>query len=164
MPFWQDRIIWGSSYACFRYVGDCILVLCGTKRAKSLWSSAILAGFWVIWLERNVRIFKYKYEEMEGLWDRVCFFASLWALVEKLLKGIPQFLVFRNWLEICSSKFTRRRHCLGSYFYTPWFGCRIRVDVWGGFLVGLVVFCLIVYRLDGFVFGVCAISFGVLGS
>ncbi|KAK9287462.1 hypothetical protein L1049_015883 [Liquidambar formosana] len=70
-----------------------------SKRAKVLWSSVVLAIFWVIWIERNSRIFRDLVEEMDGIWDRVCFLASLWASVDKSFEGIPLSLIIRNWRE-----------------------------------------------------------------
>ena len=55
----------------------------GTK-AKTLWKCAVAALCWVIWEERNVRIFKGKsVDNVEEMWDRVCFLTSLWASVSK---------------------------------------------------------------------------------
>ncbi|KAK9266438.1 hypothetical protein L1049_007440 [Liquidambar formosana] len=89
-----------------------------SKRAKVLWNSVVLAIFWAIWIERNSRIFRDLVEEMDGVWDRVCFLASLWALVDKSFEGIPLFFIIRNWREICASKPMKRRD-VGSHFYPP---------------------------------------------
>ncbi|KAK9269013.1 hypothetical protein L1049_000781 [Liquidambar formosana] len=67
-----------------------------SNRAKVLWSSVILAILWVIWIERNARIFRDVYEDLDSIWDKVCFLASLWASVDKSFKDIPLFLIVRN--------------------------------------------------------------------
>lgn len=39
---------------------------------------AVLAVFWVVWMERNKRIFlEARGEDVDQLWDRVCYWASL---------------------------------------------------------------------------------------
>lgn len=45
------------------------------KEMKILWTFATLAILWVIWLERNDKIFK----DRSFLLDKVVFMASLWA-------------------------------------------------------------------------------------
>ena len=38
----------------------------------------VLAVFWVVWMERNKRIFvQAGGEDVDKLWDRVCYWASL---------------------------------------------------------------------------------------
>ena len=34
------------------------------------------------------------FEDIESLWDRVCYLSSFWALVSSLFKGIPFFVIF----------------------------------------------------------------------
>lgn len=53
------------------------------KTGPILWSCTMMALFWVIWLERNARIFYEKEECVDGLWDRVYFLASFWASVSR---------------------------------------------------------------------------------
>lgn len=51
-------------------------VLGGSKRAKLLWSCAAFATFWVLWLERNARVFEDKSRGIDCLWDCVCHLTS----------------------------------------------------------------------------------------
>jgi hypothetical protein len=52
--------------------------LFGGKKAMVLGRCVILATFWVNWMERNKMIFEdAREEELENLWDRVRFWASL---------------------------------------------------------------------------------------
>jgi hypothetical protein len=49
------------------------------KKAKVLWGSSLLAVIWVIWMERNRRIFEdYRGVGLEELWLRVKYLAALW--------------------------------------------------------------------------------------
>src|SRR5262249_39121256 len=50
-----------------------------SKDLKILWRYAFFATVWVVWLERNRRVFLNKHWNFALLWDRVVFLASLWA-------------------------------------------------------------------------------------
>ncbi|KAK9286213.1 hypothetical protein L1049_014598 [Liquidambar formosana] len=50
-----------------------------SKRAKVLWSSVVLAIFWVIWIERNSRIFRDLVEEMDVLASLLDFLSNLYS-------------------------------------------------------------------------------------
>lgn len=70
-------------------------------RGVVLWRCAILAVFWVVWLERNERIFEHRIEEVGGLWERVVFLASFWASVASEFSGVPLFLIISDWRAVC---------------------------------------------------------------
>ena len=41
------------------------------KKGKILWKVAITTTLWVVWLERNKRIFEDVEENIETVWDRI---------------------------------------------------------------------------------------------
>lgn len=51
----------------------------GGKQQNILWRYAFLAIIWLLWLERNDRIFHEKTTEALDLWKQFVFLASLWA-------------------------------------------------------------------------------------
>ena len=60
-----------------------------SKRGIVLWQNTSIALIWVMWQERNARIFENKARNSENLWDSVHFLASLWAYCFMDFKGIP---------------------------------------------------------------------------
>ena len=61
-----------------------LALLCATSwfsqrnKAKVLWGCSVLAVIWVLWMERNRRIFEdYRGAGMEELWDGVKFVSAL---------------------------------------------------------------------------------------
>ena len=74
-----------------------------SKRGIVLWQNACIALIWVVWWERNVRIFEDKARNLENLWDSFQFFASLWAFCSMVCKGIPLNVLQLDWLAVCSS-------------------------------------------------------------
>ncbi|RVX09419.1 hypothetical protein CK203_015227 [Vitis vinifera] len=60
-----------------------------SKRGIVLWQAVSIALIWVVWRERNVRIFEDKARNLEYLWDSIYFLASLWAFCSKVFKGTP---------------------------------------------------------------------------
>ncbi|RVW90400.1 Transposon TX1 uncharacterized 149 kDa protein [Vitis vinifera] len=58
-----------------------------SKRGVVLWQDACIALMWVVWRERNARIFEDKARNSGFLWDSIRFLASLWAFCSKVLKG-----------------------------------------------------------------------------
>ncbi|RVX13545.1 Transposon TX1 uncharacterized 149 kDa protein [Vitis vinifera] len=61
-----------------------------------LWQAASIALIWVVWWERNARIFEDKARNSVVLWDSIVFLASLWAFCSKAFKGIPLNVI--NWI------------------------------------------------------------------
>lgn len=49
------------------------------KKRRILWSCACLAIVWILWLERNKRIFYGRITDKSLLWDKMVLLASLWA-------------------------------------------------------------------------------------
>ena len=60
-----------------------------SKRRIVLWQAVCIALIWVVWRERNARIFEDKTRNLENLWDSIHFVASLWAFCSKVFKRIP---------------------------------------------------------------------------
>ena len=75
-----------------------------SKRGLVLWQFACIALIWVVWRERNVRIFEDKKRNSEALCDTIHSFASFWASCTTTFTGIPLDLVQLDWLAVCSFK------------------------------------------------------------
>ena len=58
-------------------------------RGKTLWQIACLTLIWMLWQERNNRIFEDKGRTEEMLWDLIRFYSSLWASCTKAFRGVP---------------------------------------------------------------------------
>ncbi|RVW34013.1 hypothetical protein CK203_091968 [Vitis vinifera] len=74
-----------------------------SKRGIVLWQAACIAILWVVWRERNARIFEDKSRNSENLWDMIHFLASLWVSCSKVFKGIPLNVIHLDWLAACNS-------------------------------------------------------------
>ncbi|RVW92839.1 LINE-1 retrotransposable element ORF2 protein [Vitis vinifera] len=74
-----------------------------SKRGIVLWQAACIALLWVVWRERNARIFEGKTRNLENLWDMIHFLASLWVSCSKVFKGIPLNVIHLDWLAACNS-------------------------------------------------------------
>ncbi|RVX22469.1 LINE-1 retrotransposable element ORF2 protein [Vitis vinifera] len=73
-----------------------------SKRGIVLWQDACIALMWVVWQERNARIFYDKVRNSEYLWDSIRFLASLLAFCSKVFKGIPLNVLQLDWLAVCN--------------------------------------------------------------
>ncbi|RVW36770.1 Transposon TX1 uncharacterized 149 kDa protein [Vitis vinifera] len=60
-----------------------------SKRGVILWQNASIALIWVVWRERNARIFEDKARNAGNLWDSIHFLASLWAFCSAGLRAPP---------------------------------------------------------------------------
>ena len=58
-------------------------------RGKTLWRIACLTLLWIMWQERNVRIFEDKGRSKGMLWDLLFFYSSLWASCTAVFRGVP---------------------------------------------------------------------------
>ena len=74
-----------------------------SKRGIVLWQTACIALIWVVWQERNVRIFEDKVRNSEVLWNTIHFIASFWAFRSTIFKGIPLNVMQLDWIAVCSS-------------------------------------------------------------
>ena len=89
----------GSSEKHFKDFGK-------SKRGMVLWQNSCIALIWVVWRERNVKIFEDKVRNSENLWDSIHFLTSLWAFCSVVFKGIPLNVLQLDWLAVCSSNGT----------------------------------------------------------
>ena len=74
-----------------------------SKRGVILWQNASIALIWVVWRERNARIFEDKARNAGNLWDSIHFLASLWAFCSVGFKGTPLNVLQLDWLSVCCS-------------------------------------------------------------
>ena len=72
-------------------------------RDKTLWQMACLTLLWMVWQERNNRIFEYKGRTEEMSWDLIMFFSSLWASCIAAFRGVPLSALQFNWTAVCAS-------------------------------------------------------------
>ena len=74
-----------------------------SKRGVILWQNASIALIWVVWRERNARIFEDKARNAGNLWDSIHFLASLWTFCSVGFKGTPLNVLQLDWLSVCCS-------------------------------------------------------------
>ncbi|RVX17758.1 putative ribonuclease H protein [Vitis vinifera] len=73
-------------------------------RGKTLWQIACLTLIWMVWHERNNRIFEDKGRTEEMVWDLIRFYSSLWASCTKAFRGVPLSILQLNWIGVCVSR------------------------------------------------------------
>ncbi|RVW53008.1 putative ribonuclease H protein [Vitis vinifera] len=73
-------------------------------RGKALWQIACLTLIWMVWQERNNRIFEDKGRTEEMVWDLIRFYSSLWASCTEAFRGVPLNVLQLNWIGVCVSK------------------------------------------------------------
>ena len=73
-------------------------------RGKTLWHIACLTVLWIVWQERNARIFEDKYQREGMSWDLLHFYSSFWASLTVAFRGIPLKVIQLSWTSVCNSK------------------------------------------------------------
>ena len=74
------------------------------ENTNRLWKLACLALVWVVWWERNARIFENRVRSSKGLWDMIFFIASSQASCSTTFKGVPFNLIQLDWVLVGNSK------------------------------------------------------------
>ncbi|KAL4182746.1 hypothetical protein AMTRI_Chr11g151790 [Amborella trichopoda] len=67
---------------------------------RTLWRATIAATLWVLWLERNERIFRGQRNEVSGLFHKVTAKVVFWASTHGAFKGIPMSSFLSQWDNI----------------------------------------------------------------
>ena len=73
------------------------------KRGIELWQAACITLIWIVWRERNARIFEDKARNSENLCDSIHFLASLWAFCSKVFQRTSLIVLQLDWLAVCNS-------------------------------------------------------------
>ncbi|RVX22450.1 putative ribonuclease H protein [Vitis vinifera] len=73
-------------------------------RGKTLWQIACLTLIWMVWQEKNNRIFEDKGRTEEMVWDLIRFYSSLWASCTEAFRGVPLSILQLNWIGACISR------------------------------------------------------------
>ena len=74
-------------------------------RGKTLWQIVCLTLLWMVWQERNNRIFEDKGRTEEMLWDLLLFHSSLRPLVVQLLEEFLKVFYNSTGLRFALQKF-----------------------------------------------------------
>ena len=69
---------------------------------KTLWRIACLALLWIVWRERNTRIFEDTWKMLEIMWDLLHFLVSFWAYCTNIFKSYLLSVIQLSWLSICT--------------------------------------------------------------
>ena len=73
-----------------------------SNRGRTLSRIACLSLLWIVWRERNVRIFEDTWRTPELMWDSFQFYVSFWAYCTYRFKPYPLSVIQLNWLSICT--------------------------------------------------------------
>ena len=79
----------------FKYFGN-------SARGKIVWKMACLILLWIVWRERNVKIFEDTSKMPEMMWDLLHFYVSFWAYRIDIFKPYPLSVIQLSWLSICT--------------------------------------------------------------
>ncbi|KAI5356417.1 hypothetical protein L3X38_009312 [Prunus dulcis] len=92
---------WVIPKGCFELLSINLRISGKGKKAGILRDCLIHAIFWNIWMERNRRIFQgHSGVRVEELWDRIKFWASLWASVSGLFKDYHYSTIMRDMMAV----------------------------------------------------------------
>ena len=73
-------------------------------RGKTLWQITCLILLWIVWQERNNRIFEDKGRTKDVLWDLLIFYSSLWVFCTATFSEVPLSVLQLNWTAVYVSK------------------------------------------------------------
>ena len=71
-------------------------------RDDTLWKSSGLTLLWIVWRQRNDRIFEDTWKMTEMMWDLLHFHVSFWAYCTNVLKSFPLSVMQLYWLSVCT--------------------------------------------------------------
>ena len=92
---------WVIPKGCFELLSINLRISGKGKRAGILRDCLVHAIFWNIWMERNRRIFQgHSGVRVEELWDRIKFWASLWASVSGQFKDYHYSTIMRDMMAV----------------------------------------------------------------
>ena len=77
MLFKLFRILWVVPESCYDLMALCHGIHV-SKRGQVLWTVAVLAIFWALWLERNNRIFEGGGNGLDSVWESFKFWVATW--------------------------------------------------------------------------------------
>ena len=87
--FIQARMMWVQPRSYYDMLTIFYMASGNSTKGKTLWRIACLTLIWMMWQERNARIFEDKWRMFKTLWDLFYFFTSLCASCTDDFKGIP---------------------------------------------------------------------------
>ena len=70
------------------------------KMARVVWNNIVLAIMWVIWVERNSRIFVGKENVCWELNEKAKYLAPLWSSTHKAYKDYSCSLIILSWTDV----------------------------------------------------------------
>ena len=101
----------GLAWVPPRSIEDMLVIafkgLGNSLRGKTLRQIACVTLVWMVWQERNNRIFEDKGRTEEMLWDLILFYSSLWASCIATFRGVPLSVLQLNWTAVALQKFER---------------------------------------------------------
>ena len=99
--FKEAGVSWVIPEGCFSLLSEGFVGFGIGNKAKVLWGCCRMAILWVIWLERNRRIFdNFKGVGVEELWERVRFWSSLWASITPEFRDILFSSILLDWRAV----------------------------------------------------------------
>ncbi|ONI36148.1 hypothetical protein PRUPE_1G572100 [Prunus persica] len=95
---WREvGTVWVIPKGCSDFLCSDFVVWGLGKLTSTLWGCLVHSVFWIIWMERNRRIFEdYKGVRVSDLWDRVKYWAAFWASVTKDFKDYSYSTIMRD--------------------------------------------------------------------
>ena len=71
-------------------------------RGKTFWRITCFSLLWIVWRERNAKIFEDTWKTPELMWDLLHFYVSFWAYCTVILKPYPLSVIWLSCLSICT--------------------------------------------------------------
>ena len=100
VAFWKNAIK-GANYDRSYLLGLCPPFV-SNRLICYLSSIVCLFLLWIVWRERNARIFEDTWKTPEMMWDALHFFVSFWAYCTDIFKPYLLSVIQLSWLSICT--------------------------------------------------------------